>query len=376
MGKGIYTGVGSVARKVKRIYVGVDGVARKVKRVYVGDGNGVARLCWSAGEIVKNGTLSSPGTVYASAENPSYSVFLGGSSIYAYNSSLTKTSKSSSYSYPTRSKGGSIGNYAVFYGGSDSDDNSVAIAAAYDTSLTRTSISSGTDSKYFVGSATIGSYLIFAGGYRYIYHADTNTGNYTYMNGAVAYNSSLTKTNVSNLSSARANPCGGTVGGYALFAGGDNSYNNDLDTTVDAYNSSLTRTTATKLSKGRWIWNSAKVGDYLIFPGGGSSGSDIVEAYNSSLTKMNVATLNPSRYDCAGASLGDYAVFAGGLSSRTVYDNVDLYDESLTRTTSSALASKRKCSHPSKIGNYLLFAGGQNANNYDGSYAIDVYALD
>jgi hypothetical protein len=50
MGKGMYIGVDSKARKVKKMYVGVDGKARKVKKVYVGDANGKARLCWS-GEL-------------------------------------------------------------------------------------------------------------------------------------------------------------------------------------------------------------------------------------------------------------------------------------------------------------------------------------
>lgn len=47
MGKGMYLGVDSKARKVKKMYLGVDGKARKIKKVYIGDADGKARLCWS-----------------------------------------------------------------------------------------------------------------------------------------------------------------------------------------------------------------------------------------------------------------------------------------------------------------------------------------
>ena len=51
MAKGIYVGVESKARKVKKFYIGVDGKARKVKKGYVGV-NGVARLFYSAETLV------------------------------------------------------------------------------------------------------------------------------------------------------------------------------------------------------------------------------------------------------------------------------------------------------------------------------------
>lgn len=51
MAKGIYVGVESVARKVKKAYVGVDDVARKVKKGYIGV-NGIARLFYSSIDII------------------------------------------------------------------------------------------------------------------------------------------------------------------------------------------------------------------------------------------------------------------------------------------------------------------------------------
>ena len=51
MSKGVYVGVDSKARKVKKMYVGVDGVARKIKKAYVGVG-GVARLFYATVDTV------------------------------------------------------------------------------------------------------------------------------------------------------------------------------------------------------------------------------------------------------------------------------------------------------------------------------------
>lgn len=46
MAKGIYLGIDSLSRKVKKMYVGVNGLARKIKKGYVGV-NGLARLFFS-----------------------------------------------------------------------------------------------------------------------------------------------------------------------------------------------------------------------------------------------------------------------------------------------------------------------------------------
>ena len=61
---------------------------------------------------------------------------------------------------------------------------------------------------------------------------------------ADVYDASLTKTTVSILSAAR-QPNAVTAGGYAFFAGGDES------STVDVCDASLTRTTLTALSEAR-----------------------------------------------------------------------------------------------------------------------------
>ena len=64
MAKGIYVGVGGIAKKVSKEYVGVGGISRKVSKGYVGVG-GVARECfsgettWKKYSVIKNGTFVS-----------------------------------------------------------------------------------------------------------------------------------------------------------------------------------------------------------------------------------------------------------------------------------------------------------------------------
>lgn len=68
------------------------------------------------------------------------------------------------------------------------------------------------------------------------------------------------------------NMSAGTVGDYALFAGGGN--NSPYSDVVDACDTSLTRTTVTALDYPRRALSSATVGDYLLFAGGGRDYDD------------------------------------------------------------------------------------------------------
>lgn len=102
-----YIGVSGKARKVKKIYVGVGGKARNVKRGYIGVG-GKARLFFKdtiePGSVKNITSLSRAKYQMGSGELSNYAVFLGGRSnrsyyndVEAYNSSLTKTTKSMQY---------------------------------------------------------------------------------------------------------------------------------------------------------------------------------------------------------------------------------------------------------------------------------------
>ena len=137
----------------------------------------------------------------------------------------------------------------------------------------------------------------------------------------------LTHISASDLSLARKNLAGASVGGYALFAGGDRS---GSSSTVDAYNTSLTRSTPTVLSQARSYLAGASVGVCALFAGGfgGSGYPSTVDAYNTSLTRSTSTVLSQARSYLAGASVGEYALFAGGFDGSTS-STVDAYCDNL-----------------------------------------------
>lgn len=115
-------------------------------------------------------------------------------------------------------------------------------------------------------SASVGSYALFA-----------------YAPGAKvqSVNTSLTTADIADLSRGRRNPAGGSVGDYALFAGG---YESGYLGAVDVYDASLTKTVTTDLSKARESAESARAGDFLLFGGGmistgNSAATNVVDAY-------------------------------------------------------------------------------------------------
>ena len=84
------------------------------------------------------------------------------------------------------------------------------------------------DNNFGGKGVTLKGYVLFAG--------DHSASNFSALTDVDAYNSNLIKVNVGNISVARYNLAGGSVGDYALFAGGATSNNMaDAVTTVDVY---------------------------------------------------------------------------------------------------------------------------------------------
>ena len=195
------------------------------------------------------------------------------------------------------------------------------------------------------------------------------------------------------LGRARYNLSAASVGGYAIFAGGQTSYDTG-SSYVDAYDSSLVRTSATSLNASRGTLGSATVGGHALFAGGGIYyslgaymrpgrsyyyGYSTVEAYDTSLTKTTATSLSMARMSPSGVSIGKYALLGGGYTGVNgasipwgqgvpyYYKNVvDAYNESLTRTTATALSVARNCTGVT-ISSYALFAGGTKSD------AVDAY---
>ena len=100
-------------------------------------------------------------------------------------------------------------NYAVFGGG-----NASGTVDAYNASLTRTIAPSMVGNKE-LAATKLGEFAIFGGG--------TSVSNSTASNVVTSYDDSLTKTELTSLTTARGNLGAATIGNYAIFAGGGTS---------------------------------------------------------------------------------------------------------------------------------------------------------
>ena len=368
-----------VARKIKRDYIGIDDVARRVKKAYIGIG-GVARPWQVSDEVVYYGRIT--------------------------NLSNKKTGL----------VGAMVGNYALFGGGRgypDEDGNDVFFYTvdAYDASLTKRSPANLNDDGVGMAATTLGDNALIGGGcYWY------EDGTYVYHSTVNVYNKSLTKSANKSLSTARTNLAATTAGNYAFFAGGVTyvepeyaEYEDDTYyTTVDAFNTSLTRSNPTELNEGLNRLAGATAGNYAIFGGGDKryGGKTYANAYDQSLTRtiINSTEFGSYAYIYNAASVGDYAIFAGNqtvafdksltahpiqrhenkhgtINTATTLKNYALfitekfwlisYDQSLTLSVAAhASGNERSGMAAATVGDFALFAGGYK---YDSSYDRDEY---
>lgn len=410
MAKGVYVGTGNVAHKVKKIYLGIDNVAHKVKKGYIGDANGLARLFFiNVAKIIKyTGSITGLETYtlnLAAAANQNYALFGGGkksnrggysTTVNAYNSSLVRSTATALSTGRENLAAASIGEYVLFAGGITyymrgyASNAAFSNVDAYSASLTRSRPTSLANARGFLSGATVGNYALFAGGWTYPSKtsSDGTYNYYTAYDTVDAYDSSLTKTTASSLSSAKFDMAAATIGNYALFAGGRYTQYGDntgvsptVYNTVNAYSTSLTRSTATSLSTKRYRLSAAVAGDYALFAGGRKSldSSDIantVDAYNKSLTRSIPTALSSAREWLAAKSLAGSAIFGGGRTFSSSYaasDVVDIYDSSLTRTIGASLSQARYELAACTIDNYALFAGGINSSI--GLTTVDAYTI-
>ena len=158
---------------------------------------------------------------------------------------------------------------------------------------------------------------------------------------------------VTHLSEGRASLAATTVGGYALFGGGEAG---DFvpNTAVDAYTTSLVHSTPAPLSCSRESFAATTVGNYALFGGGAGGAGGPVDAYTTSLVHSTTASRTEGRSDLAATTVGGYALFGGGSSSRTV----EAYTESLVLSNATSLSSAREGLAATTVGGYALFGGG------------------
>lgn len=283
--------------------------------------------------------------------------------------------------------GASVGNYAIFAGGDKGQSNEYDYSDsvnAYDSSLTaqniaQLSFSSGIDKcRSGMLSGVINNKAVFAGGY-YMYKALFSKVKVLRRPEALSYNTSLTQTQLTDLSSAKCNCATANTTNHLIFAGW---VNNTSSNTTDAYDNSLTRRTITALGTARYYIAGASIGEYAIFAGGkdDSTSYSLVECYDAALTKHTLENLSAIRTNFQGASFAGYAVFGGGTTA-TPY--IDRYNASLTRDTTIALSSSRSNTATGTFGSgmdkRLIFAGGGNNSTvvdvFDASFTRTSYSL-
>lgn len=216
-----------------------------------------------------------------------------------------------------------------------------------------------------LAATSVGGYALFGGGY---YHM---TGSY---NGTItgeddwaivdAYNQSLTKTTVSDLSVGRSRLAAATISNHALFVGGysrDDHEPNYMDAcyAVDAYDQSLVRTSPAQLTLGTEYCGATAIGDYALFGGGNFLGyTNKMYAYNKSLVQSLPSALSVARGRLNATTVGNYALFAGGRTSSSAVATVDAYTTTLTLISTTQLSVARTSPCAVTVGNYALFCGG------------------
>ena len=391
--KRAYIGVDGRARKVKKIYVGVEGKARLCYSAGLekaGNQYGLADELASyryglAAATVGNHALFAGGYGSPSGESDSRR-----DTVDAYDTSLTHTMPTALSTPRYDLAGISFGNYALFGGGQGGAN--CHVVDVYDTALTRSRPGSYLQqARHDLAGTACGSYALFGGGHNVTLTSNSSYKSWavTPYNNVEAYNTSLSRQTTS-LSQARGGLAAAAVGGYMLFAGGDsyatpngvhqvsNYQPRTPSAVVDAFNASLTRTTATSLSVARYDLAATTIGGYALFGGGNTStggknapaASAVVDVYNASLTRTTATALSGARYELAATTVGDYALFGGGYNTSN-WGTVDVYDTSLTRTTGPNLFTERHCLAATTVGDFALFGGGILNTTMDNS--VDVY---
>lgn len=351
--------VGGTYHKVKKQYLTVGGLYRKVKKGFVTIG-GTYRPYFTGGELAYYGTIagSSLNTHdMAAASVGNYALF-GGGSVNGLGpvNKVTACSKSLTISFPTglntslnELSATSFGNYAVF-GGGYYDGSAQNEINAYDASLTRTNPNTLGIAAYDLAAATVGNYAIFAGGKN-----PSNNNGLTYV---TAFDSSFTKQELysnQHLSVKRYELAGASFGEFALFGGGYGS------AVVDCYNTSLTMSNPADLSSKRYRLSAASCGDkYCLFAGGYEfqsykyANASTVDAYDKSMTHSNPTNLTVARRWLGGTSIDQYALFAGGTGGDT---SVDAYDANLTKTAQTSLSDSVTQATCATVGDYAIVGG-------------------
>lgn len=327
---GTLTGnVGSKARKVSKAYVGMNNTAREILKGYVGV-NGTARLCFKAPYPIykMKVQVSADHTAQSMiSHTQDYIVVAGGGTdsnspkkTVEYVNKNGVVSSATDLPTPALLGGGmTISGYSMTMSGISASSWGVQTkqVITYNNNMVQSTASDVTQNGFEPACASNGSKGIYAGGCYY----------YSNSNKTDIYNSSLVKTNISNLTYYRRGNCASYVGGYFVLCGGNDS----STTSTEFYNSSNTKTTG-----------SDPYGKKCVFPLGlyttnhamffGGATADNVNnaftncvAYDSNLVKQTFA-LPIAAFKCRGFICPDgkhvWVGFNGNANSWLYNDNL------------------------------------------------------
>lgn len=380
MAKKMYIGVDNKARNVKKMYIGVDGVAKRIKKAYIGIG-GKARPFLSSDPIEYYGTKTLNNAKYSMGTTTinNHIIFAGGRYHYSSTSSgyrgyTTVEAFDKSLTLKTLTElteggklsGTTIGSYAIFSGKSrTSSDSSQLPVDVYDNSLTKmvTVQQPGTtfDTYSDMSAANTTSYAIFGGNSR------AEITSYSTRCSAFAYNSSLTLSEVSNISPPGYTVATSIIGNNtkAFFYG--NSSLIDVNQRGAMINDSLS---SSYLNYGTLYASAASTSTKAIFVGGWSDSEGNTEsstgiAYDNDGTGISLT--NVAIANGVGCGHSNYALFAGGYG---IQINSNLYsfskscfvlDKTLAKIDGvKSLSKGREFPSAGTVGDYMLVAGGES----------------
>lgn len=366
MGKQINMGISDVARKCKKAWVGIDGVARKVKKGWIGDANGIARLFYS-GDIgyfgmAPNLTSQTQNAYYMHRATFNDYGFVGkNTTLDIYSPTLTKQVISNvvlgaedednhrTGDAPVKNKYLIIGNakYATKWSSISASFTLSTLTGAYQASDI---------------AVSLGDYALFGGG------CFSNDTDFEVYGNVIAFNESLTKTNLTSLSYNRRAMAAEKIGDYALFIGGGCNDGSSGVKYIDVYDKNLTKINTTiQLNYQRFDACAVALNNHIIVYGGNCNTyiqSAKAELINASLTVsiLDATTVN-FLYMIEGVVVGEYALFAMGFDDWNMdyTDEVVVYDATLTKRTDLGLKLCAKSYNGVGIraGDYALFGGGR-----------------
>lgn len=392
MAKGIYLGIDSLSRKVKKMYLGIEGIARKVKKGYIGI-NGIARLFFAGGgsKPVWQGyaqQFDQRLRSRAASIVGKHLIFFSGHNgvnttgyVDSYSSDLTKQSLSSIGGYGfgrDNSANPPNANYACFGPGAYTNQTSTQLTQAYDADLTRQDLSNGNDSISNSFPIGLAGYMLFVRG-----NFGVNGNKWVW-----GYSSDLEKIpeipNDSAYYKSSGNIATGALSGkYGIIAGG--SWQSDETSDVWLLSPELTLSASpTGMEQKRNNASVASMDKYVLIAGGMVRTSDNplsnVEAFSEDGTRISCDSLVSGRETPAGITSPYAAVFMGGIGNDDERSNaIDVYDEDLTHTTELTLKKGRsEIPRAASVLDDLIFVGGGVTGRFytDVDATVEVYTLE